>query len=419
MMGDGNGSRRRRAAIVVVATAMLLCFGASTALAADRGARPEPLLKGLDFPTNMAFAPDGRLFFTEKSTGRVRIVRPDGRLLPDPFVTLPVTPDAERGLLGIALDPDFEREPWVYLYDSNATTGMNELIRIRDDEGVAGERQVLLVGLPSSSGYHNGGDLAFGLDGTLFASIGEAHDSDRAQDLDDLGGKIVRLNRDGSIPADDPFGSSSPVWSYGHRNSFGLCVDPERGDLWETENGPDVDDEVNLIRPGANYGWPMVTGWAGGAELTRPVVVFHDTIALTGCAVVGGDLYFGAFDGTLWRLAAGDRGTGRVTKVATFATGVTDVLLGPDDLLYVATSDAIWTLEPGTGAAPSARSAAAPITGEPTRAPIDGTATDAGSGRSAWIALVAAAVLIVGLGVRFAAGRRLRRDLDEGPRDQG
>jgi glucose/arabinose dehydrogenase len=241
------------------------------------------------------------------------------------------------------------------------------------------------------------------------------HESERAQDVDDLGGKIVRLNRDGSIPADDPFGSANPVWSYGHRNSFGLCIDPETGDLWETENGPDVDDEVNLIRAGANYGWPMVTGRAGGPELTRPVVVFHDTIALTGCAVVDGDLYFGAFDGSLWRLAAGDRDSGRVTRVSTFSSGVTDVLLGPDGLLYVATSDGIWTLTPGAGSAPSTTSAPSPSTQTPSVArPTEAASTtSSSSSRSGWIALAAAAVLVVGLGLRFAAGRRLRRDLND------
>ena len=264
MMTRWFGSTRVPWMIAVITTGIVVLWPMPSTFAQLTGvAEPTLFLRGVEFPTNMAFAPDGSLFYTEKETGRVRIVRPGGRPVPAPFVTLPVIPDAERGLLGIALDPDFPRQPWVYLYDSNATTGMNELIRIRDDHGVAGERQVLLVGLPASSGYHNGGDLAFGLDGTLFASIGEVHESDRAQDVGDLGGKIVRLNPDGSVPADDPFGASNPVWSYGHRNSFGLCVDPTTGDLWETENGPDVDDEVNLIRAGANYGWPMVTGKAG------------------------------------------------------------------------------------------------------------------------------------------------------------
>jgi glucose/arabinose dehydrogenase len=418
-MAPGTRTPWIRRAIAVAGVAIVL-FSTPTALATGGSAgKPTPFLTGLEFPTNMAFAPDGRLFFTEKSTGRVRIVRRDGQLAPLAFVTLPVIPDAERGLLGIALDPDFDRNPWVYLYESDATSGMNELIRIRDEGGVAGQRQVLLVGLSASSGYHNGGDLAFGLDGTLFASIGEVHESERAQDVEDLGGKIVRMNPDGSVPDDDPFGPTNPVWSYGHRNSFGLCVDPDTGDLWETENGPDVDDEVNLIRAGANYGWPLVTGKAGGAALTRPVVAFHDTIALTGCAVVDGDLYFGAFDGTLWRLASQDRGSGHVTRVATFPSGVTDVLLGPDGVLYVATSDAIWTLEPESGNAHASAPAASPSGPTNTASAATGTDqdTDAGSGRPAWLAAAAAAVIVVGLGFRFAAGRRLRREVGGGAND--
>ncbi len=420
-MARAFGSTRGRAIAVVATIGIASMSGLPAALAGLPAAtEPVPFLRGLAFPTNMAFAPDGRLFYTEKETGSVRVVRPEGRLLPAPFVMLPVIPDAERGLLGIALDPGFPREPWVYLYDSNATTGRNELIRVRDEDGVAGQRQVLLVGLPASSGYHNGGDLAFGLDGTLFASIGEAHESGRAQDITDLGGKIVRLNRDGSVSSDDPFGASNPVWSYGHRNSFGLCVDPATGDLWETENGPDVDDEVNLIRVGGNYGWPMVTGKAGGADLIRPVVVFHDTIALTGCAVVDGDLYFGAFDGSLWRLAAEDRGSGHVTRVATFPSGVTDVLLGPDRRLYVSTADAIWTLPLGSAGSPSATAAAtasAPSLGAPSPGVASGSGTagtspGSRSGWPTWVALAAVVVLAAGLGLRFAAGRRLRRDLD-------
>ncbi len=199
----------------------------------------------------MAFAPDGRLFFTEKSTGNVRIVQRRRAASAKPFVTLPVVPDAERGLLGIAIDPDFEQEPWVYLYLSDGTR-RRQPARARPSRGqpAAGEPETLLEGLDSAAGYHNGGDLAFADRRLAVRTLGEAHDADRAQDPSDLGGKIVRLNPDGSVPADNPFGAGNPVWSYGHRNSFGLCVDPGDGKLWETENGPDVDDEVNRIERG-------------------------------------------------------------------------------------------------------------------------------------------------------------------------
>jgi glucose/arabinose dehydrogenase len=395
--------------LVAVSTAALFALNVVPAGAA-LAAKPEPLLEGLEFPTNMAFAPDGRLFFTEKNTGSVRIVQ-DGEVLADPFVTLPVVPDAERGLLGIAIDPNFTQDPWVYLYLSDATDGMNRLVRVRAERNRGGQPQALLTGLDSAAGYHNGGDLVFGIDGKLFGSLGEAHDAERAQDPDDLGGKVVRLSPDGSVPADNPFGPDNPVWSYGHRNSFGLCVDPDTGELWETENGPDVDDEVNLIEAGANYGWPQVTGRAGGDAFTQPVVVFPDTIAVTGCAVVEGDLYFGSFDGQLWRLRAGDRATGDVRAVASFPAGVTDVAQGPDGLLYVATSDTIWTLAPlGSTDLPSSPTSA-PATAGPASPSATGVPADSDDGSSArnLIAIGAGIALAVGLGIRFAAGRRLRR----------
>jgi glucose/arabinose dehydrogenase len=376
---------------------------------ADEGAKPTPFVRGLDFPTNMAFAPDGRLFFTEKETGNVRIVK-DGELLAKPFVTLPVVREAERGLLGIAIAADFAQDPWVYLYLSDATDGVNRIVRVRADGDRGGAPQTLLEGLDSAAGYHNGGDLAFGLDGTLFASLGEGHDPDRAQDTNDLGGKIVRLDPDGSVPDDNPFGRGNPVWSYGHRNSFGLCVDPATGALWETENGPDVDDEVNLIVAGANYGWPEVTGRDGDDAFTRPVVVFPDTIALTGCTVVGDDLYFGSFDGRVWRMPAVGRGVREAHEVAALPAGVTDVLLGPDGLVYIATNDAIWTMEPESApvGSPTTTSAAPDPTGvspTPTSPPDEG----GGSGGRTLIAIGAAAALAAGLGLRLVAGRRLRR----------
>ena len=390
-------------ALVTMGTAALVCAG--TAVDVAGAARPEPFAKDLAFPTNMAFSPDGRLFFTEKETGSVRIVR-GGKVLATPFVTLPVVAGAERGLLGIAIDPDFEREPWVYLYLSDASDGINRIVRVRAEGDRGGRPETLLEGLDSAAGYHNGGDLVFGTDGALFASIGEAHDPERAQDTGDLGGKIVRLNRDGSVPVDDPFGPGNPVWSYGHRNSFGLCVDPETGQLWETENGPDVDDEVNLIEAGANYGWPEVTGRADVDRFVQPVVVFRETIAVTGCAVVEGDVYFGSFDGRLWRLRAEERDTGDVEQVATFPQGVTDVVLGPDGRLYVATTDAIWTLDaPGKVEATSTPAIMSPT---PSASPAPEEPSN-GSRTRGVIAIGAAIALIVGLGIRFAAGRRLRR----------
>lgn len=393
----------------LITALMLAALAPTPARAAD--VTPEPFLGGLSFPTNMAFAPDGTLFFTEKETGNVRVVTTHGKLVDRPFITVPVIPEAERGLLGIALHPAFDREPWVYLYFSDPADGRNRLVRVRAEGTVAaGEPQTLFHGLSAAAGYHNGGDLVFGTDGTLFVSVGEAHEPDRAQDPGDVGGKVLRLTADGGVPADNPFGPDSPVWSIGHRNSFGLCVDARTGELWETENGPDRDDEVNLVEPGANYGWPVVTGDAGDERFVDPLVVFPEPVALTGCAVVDGDLWFGSFDGRLWRLPAPDRASGRVEEAARFPAGVTDVALGPGGELYVATSDAIWTLRGVTGSPTRSSESPAPATAGPG---TDGPApsTEAGEPRGSWrswIAIGAMIVLAGALGTRFVAGRRLR-----------
>jgi glucose/arabinose dehydrogenase len=389
---------RARLAVAALTLALVILAGARAA-----ATEPRPFLSGLAFPTNMAFAPDGRLFFTEKETGRVRVVS-DGVLDPAPVAAFDVTGDAERGLLGIALDPRFASRPWIYVYYSDALTGHNVLVRFREDRPA--ERETLLTGLDSATGYHNGGDLVFGADEMLYASLGEAHDPSRAQDPTDLGGTIVRLAPDGSVPPDDPFGAGDPVWTYGHRNSFGLCVDPVTGALWETENGPDRDDELNLIERGGNYGWPEVTGRAGDDAFVDPIAVFPDTVALTGCAIVDGVVYAGAYnDGVVYARSTDDRSDGSMRPYASLGAGITDVVAGPDGRLYVATSDAIWTVAPasaGATLAPAPASESVPTTVGPGG---DGD----GSARP-WIAAIALAVIAIGLGLRFAAGRRLRAE---------
>ena len=379
---------RARLRLTVVVVVLVSCSLASAA-ATDDG-QPRPFLEGLAFPTNMAFLPDGTLLFSEKESGSVRVVTPDGTLLDRPFVTLPVMGGLERGLLGIAVHPDFPAEPWIYLYRSDPAQGHNTLVRVRADGDVAaGEPELLLDGLAATAGYHNGGDLAFSTDGTLFLSLGEAHEPGRAQDATDIGGKILRLEADGSVPADNPFGETNPVWSIGHRNSFGLCVDPGSGDLWATENGPDRDDEVNLIEEGGNYGWPVVTGRADDQRFVDPVAVFGEPVAVTGCAVLDGAVWLGSFDGRVWRL----RVPARPFEVARFASGVTDVALGPDGLLYVATTDAIATIDPST--------LDTPATGD--------DAASTGDGWRGWATAAGGVALAGALVVRFLAGRRLRR----------
>jgi glucose/arabinose dehydrogenase len=341
---------RAKAFFAIIATVALpVLLGGGSADAASTRLSFRSVVAHAAFPTNLAFAPDGRAFFTEKETGRIRILNSDGRVLGAPFATLPVTSGGETGLLGLALSPDFATAPWVYVYYSDATDGRNHLARIRANGDTGDAPQNLLTLLPTAAGYHNGGDLAFGRDGALFVAVGEGHVDTRAQDPSSLGGKILRLNDDGSVPSDDPFGPSSPVYAMGVRNSFGLCVAPD-GTLWETENGPDRWDELNRIEAGANYGWPDHLGPGSADGFTPPVYAWRDVIVPTGCAVDrNGSIYVGDFHGRLHLIAFGRSGAPTDSIVATFDTGITDVEFSPDHRLYVVTSDGIWV---GTGVEP-------------------------------------------------------------------
>ena len=239
------------------------------------------IAKGLVAPWGMDLAPDGRLFVTERP-GRVRIVQlgANGGLRPEPWATLPVTqrPSAEKGLCGIALDPDFPQNGFVYLYYSYAlgNSTRNKVVRMRDQGGRGVDETVLVDGLLGSEN-HDGGRIKFGPDGKLYITAGDAENGANAQNPTSLNGKILRINKDGSIPPDNPIPGSA-VWSLGHRNMQGLAWHPDTRALYETEHGPSnlfpdcCRDEVNLIVPGGDYGWPAVVGIAHDARYRDPLL---------------------------------------------------------------------------------------------------------------------------------------------------
>ena len=391
---------------------VLLAFFALSVLVSPTTVRAqegfEPVVDGFDFAVNVAFAPDGTMFVAEKDAGEIRVVR-DGEILDEPFASVETSaPVNEMGLLGVAVHPEFPSEPWVYAYYSDAEDGMNRLVRFRAVGDVAVERQDLLDLLPTTFGWHNGGDLAFGPDGMLYVTVGEGHLSVRAQDPNELGGRILRLDPDGSVPPDNPFGSDNPTFALGIRNSFGICFDPVSGDLWGTDNGPDRDDEVNLVEPGANLGWPSQLGPGGGAEFLDPVLTFPDTIVVTGCAVAERDLYFGeGYDGNLHRmpLPGPDEQT-----IERFEGGITDVAAGPDGSLWVVTPNVLYRRAPaavttttapgqGDGASTSPSTTASPSPSPSPAGGLGGLTTAAG--------IVIAGILIGGL--LLMRSRLLRR----------
>ena len=314
----------------------------------------------------MAFAQDGRLFFTERP-GRIRVIM-DGALRPEPVADLTVASVGEGGLLGLALDPDFAKNGHLFVMYTYASAGgaRNRISRLTFRDGLAGDEQILVSDIPGALN-HDGGRMLFGPDGKLYVPTGDARDVALPQRLDSLAGKILRMNVDGSVPGDNPF-PGSLVYSYGHRNPQGLAWQPDTGTLWSTEHGPSGEfglccrDELNRIRAGANYGWPNVTGKASDSRYVDPVVhsgnrdtwapasaAFYEGVPL---APWNGSLFYGALRGQhLGRVSLGGQSLDEVIELERLYEGVygriRDVLAGPDGYLYFTTSNRDGRARPG------------------------------------------------------------------------
>jgi glucose/arabinose dehydrogenase len=307
-------------------------FGAAQTVASD-----------LEAPWGLAFLPDGSALVSERDSARILRVRPGEA--PQEVATVPgVAPGGEGGLLGIAVSPDYRRDRLVYAYFTAA--GDNRIVRFRLGEAP----QVLLAGIPKA-GIHNGGRLAFGPDGLLYAGTGDASEGGNAQDRGSLGGKILRLRPDGGVPGDNPF-PGSPVWSLGHRNVQGLAWDAD-GRLWATEFGQNRLDEVNLIERGGNYGWPQVEGTGGGGRFRDPVVTWPTSQASpSGAAVAGGTLYAAGLRGErLWAVpldGRGGAGTPRALLVGAYGR-LRHAAAAPDGSLWVLTSNRDGRGDPSAG----------------------------------------------------------------------
>lgn len=362
------GGAAARATVVGLALALFTTFAAADPV---RGPRPQPFadervaapagivveswVEGLEAPWSLVFLPDGRAMVSERP-GRIRLVR-EGRLAAEPVITLDVRQGGEGGLMGLALDPGFPGRPYLYAMHTHAAGGEvgNRVVRL----AVAGDRarfdRVILEGVPGAR-FHNGGRIAFGPDGMLYVGTGEIFDAPRAQVAVDLGGKILRVTPDGTVPGDNP-DPRSPVWSLGHRNVQGLAFHPESGDLFASEHGPSGEfglrayDEVNVIRRGGNYGWPLAVGAPGDRRWIDPILAWPDEATPpAGAAFWQGDLFVATLRSqALLRIALTRDGAGgwRATTVQRwFADGsaqpfgrLRDVVAGPDGALYVLTGN--------------------------------------------------------------------------------
>lgn len=296
----------------------------------------EIVAQNLEVPWSLDFAPDGRLFFTERA-GQVSVVDKGQVQLVTEF---PVASGGEAGLLGLALDPDFLDNGYIYVYYTYQLDGnlFNRVSRFRETKG---EEEIILDSIPGAR-IHDGGRIKFGPDNRLYITTGDATVPALAQDLDSLAGKILRINPDGSVPEDNPF-EGSPVYSYGHRNPQGLAWHPATGKLYITEHGAIANDEINLIEPGKNYGWPSVECESERPEYTDPLVCFRQTVALSGSAFFRNSLFFASLRGAhLHRLDFAPPNYTKLVQEEVLLTGygrIRDVVQGPDGRLYIATSN--------------------------------------------------------------------------------
>lgn len=320
---------------------------------------PQTVVSELTVPWALAFVDDRTFLLTER-TGAVRVVE-DGTLRPEPVLVLDAVDVGEGGVLGLALHPAFPDERVAFVYYTAEDGNRVSRLEVGDDLTMTGERPIL-EGIPAAP-FHDGGRIAFGPDGHLYVTTGDAGDPDRAADLGALAGKILRIDVDGGVPADNPF-PGSPVWSYGHRNPQGLAWTSD-GTMYATEHGPSGDlglccnDEVNRIEPGGFYGWPYRAGnvdAAGGtppAEPIPPVATSgDDTWAPSGLAAVDGPegpvLLVAALRGSaLLRFdVTGDDVTPRGPVVDDLGR-LRIATQGPDGCLYLGTSNTDGRGSPG------------------------------------------------------------------------
>jgi len=341
-----------------------LILSSVPALSAAAQPSVEVVAGGLETPWAIDFAPDGRIFITERP-GRVRVIK-DRNLQKEPWMEIEVYEAGEAGLMGLALDPQFERNRFAYVaYTHRDSAGRirNRVVRLREDTAKGKGVIDKILAEVRGARNHDGARVKFGPDGKLYWTMGDSQDGGLSQNLSSLNGKILRMNPDGTIPSDNPF-KNSALYSYGHRNPQGLAWQPGTGRLYATEHGPSgfqgcCRDELNFIEPGKNYGWPVIRGDDTREGMVPPILHSgeNETWAPAGATFVtrgpwAGSLLFTGLRGqTLYRVVLDKNDPRRVVELERhFARQfgrLRDVVEGPDGALYVVTSNRDGRGNPG------------------------------------------------------------------------
>ena len=312
----------------------------------DRGAPrvTGTVASGLAVPWGIAFLPDGSAIVTERDTRRVLRLVPNSDGGPDAEADVieigeieEAVPEVEAGLLGVAVSPDFSVDKTLFFYATTAEDNSVFTVTLQDDE--LGEPTPILTGIPKGV-IHDGGRLQFGPDGFLYVSTGETGDPGLAQIPSSLAGKILRITPDGDPAPGNP-DKDSPVWSLGHRNVQGLAFD-DAGRLWASEFGDEIYDELNLVTPGGNYGWPAIEGRGGDPDYVDPLLTWSTADASpSGLAFADGTLWMAALRGErIWQIPLNGKIPGKPVSLLTGEHGrIRTVVPTPDGDLWVATSN--------------------------------------------------------------------------------
>jgi len=293
-------------------------------------------------PWSLAFSDDGRGFFTER-VGIIRSLSPNNTVSSDPVAYIRVDQIEEGGLLGLALHPNFTSNHKMYIYHtySNASGIFNKVLLLIENKNKIVDSRTLIDGIPGGK-FHDGGRINFGPDRKLYISTGDAGKPELAQDMNSLAGKILRLNDDGTIPHDNPF-PNSPVYAYGLRNVQGLTWDPETKKMYAADHGSTGNDEINVITPGSNYGWPYEE-CSSGEKYVKPLVCFNPAIAPSGITIVNSNK-LGYKDSLILATLKGSQlrsinlTTGEQNNILLGYGRLRDVVEAPDGSLYVLTSN--------------------------------------------------------------------------------